>query len=100
MAFDDQLNHQDQLEMYEAKMKDKITEVQEKEESNHMLRREMLEIMNKFTNEKTELEARMDDYKAQAAAHEETAKNNSESQELRKRLRQKHTEVKVLQKEV
>lgn len=100
MAFDDQLNHQDQLEMYEAKMKEKITELQEKEESNHMLRREMLEIMNKFTNEKTELETRIDDYKTQATVNEKTAKNNSESPELRKRLRQKHTEVKVLQREV
>merc|ERR1711974_427980 len=63
-AHDSHLNHQDQLEMYQTQLKEKESEIREKEESNHMLRRDMLEIMNRFNNEKVAMEAKVEEAKA------------------------------------
>ena len=46
-AYDDLLNHQDQVEMYQVRLHEKEAEAKEKEESNQLLRRDMLEIMNR-----------------------------------------------------
>ena len=93
LAYENHLNHQDQLEMFAAQLKEKESEIREKEESNHMLRREMLEIMNKFNNEKADFEARIDNYKGQI-------KMVVSDSEVQRELKQKRTESKVLQKEV
>jgi len=103
-AHDSHLNHQDQLEMYQTQLKEKESEIREKEESNHMLRRDMLEIMNRFNNEKVAMEAKVEEAKAKLITKvTNSATPTAEQQpskDIEKRLKTKHIEVKILKKEV
>ena len=98
-AYDDQLNHHDQLEMYQAQLREKEAETTEKEESNQMLRRDMLEIMNRFNEEKAAVEAKMEEAKAVLVA-KLTAEAQPLTKDMEKRLKVKLAEVRALQKEV
>merc|ERR1711974_24332 len=96
----------------------KETEVREKEESNQLLRRDMLEIMNSFNEEKSAMEAKLEEAKAammamaaKAKAQQQqphiaqpipadNSKDKHQIQQLEKRLKVESSEMKKLQKEM
>ena len=101
-----------------VRLNEKETEVREKEESNQLLRRDMLEIMNSFNEEKSAMEAKLEEAKAALMAMAAKAKAQQQQphiaqpmpadnlqdkhqiQQLEKRLKAKNSEMKNLQKEV
>ena len=86
--------------MYQTKLKEKDSDIREKEESNHMLRRDMLEIMNNFNNEKVAMEAKIEEAKAKLTTKLTEPNPEQPPKDLEKRLKTKHTEVKILKREV
>lgn len=117
-AYEGHLDSQDKLEMYQVRLNEKETEVREKEESNQLLRRDMLEIMNSFNEEKSAMEAQLEEAKAalmamaaKAKAQQQqphivqpipadNSKDKHQIQQLEKGLKAKNSEMKKLQKEV
>ena len=85
---------------YQAKLKEKEGELREKEESNHMLRREMLEIINKYNNEKSQYEAKIEALDKLTNNKKEQLHVDNTQLLLASRLKQKTAECRDLQREV
>ena len=99
-AYEGYLNHQDAVEMFQVTIKQKEHELHEKEESNHMLRKEMMEIMNRFASEKQQIEHNLNQVRQNQENSSRTKFLEEELDKLQKKLALKTNENKMLHKEV